>query len=228
MGLAGRRRDAGSRARGAGYAVGMLVAAIAMAAAVKPDLAKLVLKPRAVGAGYVLHQRPDGKGTAQRTLDLCGTSNYPSERLRVDRLQVDYTNRAIPLALSNEVVTYKPGGAAEAMREVAQHVRTCPHKPIAFEGQPPLVYTITRIADAKLLAGAIALRIDISGKINGKKVKAVRFAVYQRRGSVLSGVYSYAANGVSGAIQEAFALHAAEASAQTLRGGAASAAGPPA
>lgn len=197
-------------------------------AASQPNLAKLVLEPSAVGAGYALHQRTDGKGTAQRTLDLCGTSNYPSERLRVDRLQVDYTNHAVPLTLSNEVVTYKSGGAAEAMREVAQHVRTCPHKPIAFEGQPPLVYTITRISDARLLAGAIALRIDISGKIKGKKVKAVRYAVYQRRGNVLSGVYSYAANGVSGAIQQAFVLHAAEASAKTLRGSASNSGGPPA
>ncbi len=208
--------------------MGVIVAAIAMAAAVKPDLSRLVLRPSAVGVGFALHQRADGRGTAQRTLDLCGTSQYPSERLRVDRLQVDYTNRAVPLALSNEVVTYKPGGAAEAMREVAQHARTCPHKPIAFEGQPPLVYTITRISDAKLLAGAIALRIDVSGKINGKKVNAIRYAVYQRRGNVLSGVYSYAANGVSGAVQQAFVLHAAEASAKTLRGSASSGGGPPA
>jgi hypothetical protein len=199
----------------------MSVAAIALAAALaasQPNLAKLVLKPSAVGAGYVLLQRSDGVGTAQRTLDLCGTSNYPSERLRVDRLQVDYLKQGAVLALSNEVVTYKAGGAAAAMREVAQHAANCPKKPIAFEGQPPLRYTITRIKDSKLVRGAIALRIDVSGKINGKAVSAIRYAVYQRVGSVLSGVYSYSAKGVSGVAEQAFVLHAAEASARALRG----------
>jgi hypothetical protein len=196
----------------------MLVAALAIAAAVQPNLAKLILKPSAVGAGYVLFQRKDGVGTNQRTLDLCGTHNYPSERLRVDRLQVDYLKQGARLALSNEVVAYKAGGAAAAMREVAQHAANCPKKPIAFEGQPPLRYTITRIKDSKLVPGAIALRVDVSGKINGKPVSAIRFAVYQRVGSVLSGVYSYSAKGVSGAAEQAFVLHAAEASANALRG----------
>jgi len=205
----------------------MFLAALAMAASVQPNLAKLVLKPSAVGAGYVLLQRTDGSGTSQRTLDLCGTSNYPSERLRVERLQVDYLKQGAPLALSNEVVTYRAGGAAEAMREVAQHAANCPAKPIAFEGQPPLRYTITRISDAKLVPGAIALRIDVSGKIKGKPVSAIRYAVYQRVGSVLSGVYSYSAKGVSGAAEQAFVLHAAEASAKALRGPS-SAGGPPA
>ena len=197
----------------------MLVAAVAIAAAVQPNLAKIVLKPAAVGAGYVLVQRSDGQGTAQRTLDLCGTKNYSSEGLRVGRIQVDYLKKNAPLALSNEVVSYKSGGAQQAMREVAQHVSTCPSKPIAFEGQPPLTYRITRIRDTKLVSGALALRIDVSGKINGKQVTAVRFAIYQRVGNVLSGVYSYALAGVSGQAQQQFVLHAAEQSAKMLRQG---------
>jgi hypothetical protein len=199
----------------------MAVIAIAAAlAAAQPNLAKVVLKPGAVGSGYVLLHRSDGKGTAQRTLDLCGTKNYPSEALRSDRLQVDYLKQNGALGLSNEVVTYKDAGAAQALREVQRHAQTCPSKPIAFEGQPPLVYHFTRITDSKLLRGYVAVRIDISGKIRGKPVKAVRYAVYQRFGNVLSGVYSYAlASGVSGAAQQAFVLHAAEASAKALRGG---------
>ena len=194
--------------------------ALAVAALVsQPNLAKLVLKPSEIAPGFVMAQRPDGKGTAQRTLDLCGTKNYSSESLRTDRLQVDYGKLNAKLALSNEVVVYKAGGAAQAMREVAQHAKTCPSKPIAFEGQPPLLYKITRISDSKLLRGSIALRIDVSGKINGKQVHATRFAVYQRAGNILSGVYSYGANTVSGATQERFALHAAEASATILRQG---------
>jgi hypothetical protein len=200
--------------------VGM-VAAVALAAVAltaQPNLAKLVLKPSAVGSGYVLLQRSDGKGTAQRTLDLCGTKNYASEALRTDRLQVDYLKQGAKLALSNEVVTYKADGAEQAMREVAQHANTCPNKPIAFEGQPPLTYRITHIVDSKLLKGYVALRIDVTGTIKGKHVSAIRFAVYQRFGNLLSGVYSYAVSGVAGAAQERFVLHAAEASAKALRG----------
>lgn len=197
----------------------LALALVAVALAAPPNLARIVLEPSAVGPGYVLVQRPDGHGTAQRTLDLCGTSDYPSESLRVGRLQVNYLKPGGTLALSNEVVTYRPGGAAEAMQEVARHAATCPHRPIAFEGQPPLTYAITRISDPKLLPGAVALRIDVSGTVKGKKVRAIRFAVYQRLGNTLSGVYSYSAAGVPAAVQQRFVLHAAEASAKALRGG---------
>ncbi|HLX21100.1 MAG TPA: hypothetical protein VKR23_13195 [Gaiellaceae bacterium] len=203
-----------------------MLALAAVVLAAQPNLSKLVLQAAAVGKGYVLVERSDGKGTAQRTLDLCGTTNYASESLRVNRLQVDYlkpmgTKQGVavagPLLLSNEVVTYKGDGASEAMKEVAQHVAGCPDKPIAFEGQPPLKYKITRLADSKLLKGYLALRVDVSGTYKGKKVSQVRFAVYQRSGNILSGVYSYAEASVSAAQQEAFVLHAAEASAKALR-----------
>lgn len=197
-----------------------MLVALAAAALISPsNLDKLVLKPAAVGVGYVRVDRTDGRGTAQRTLDLCGTSNYASERLRAGRLQVDYLKQNGKLALSNEVVLYKAGGAVQAMREVAQHADNCPSKPIAFEGQPPLTYRITRLVDEKLLKGYLALRVVVTGKIKGQAVHAVRYAVYQRFGSVLSGVYSYAAAGVSESDQQSFVLHAAEASAKALRGG---------
>ena len=48
-----------------------MLVALAAAALISPsNLDKLVLKPAAVGVGYVLVQRTDGQGTAQRTLDL--------------------------------------------------------------------------------------------------------------------------------------------------------------
>ena len=47
----------------------------------------------------------------------------------------------------------------------------------------------------------------------------VHILVYQRFGNVLSGIYTFAAHGVSVAAQERFALHAAEASAKILRHG---------
>jgi len=197
-----------------------MLVALAAAALISPaNLNKLVLKPAAVGAGYVLVQRTDGQGTAQRTLDLCGTSNYASEQLRAGRLQVDYLKPNAKLALSNEVVLYKSGGAAQAMREVAQHADNCPARPIAFEGQPPLRYTITHLLDSRLIKGYLALRVVVTGTIKGQSVRAVRYAIYQRFGNVLSGVYSYAAAGVAESQQQSFVLHAAEASAKALRGG---------
>src|SRR4051794_9091908 len=105
--------------------------ALAAIVASPPDVQKLMLTPAQVGANYVLVQRPDGRGVKNTvTLNLCGASTtYPSEGRRVTRLQVDYLKQKSTLGLSNEVVTYKTGGAAQAMREVLQHVAKCPAKP---------------------------------------------------------------------------------------------------
>jgi len=197
----------------------LFLAVLAVAAAAQPNLAKVALRPAQVGPGYVVQQRPDGQGTAQRTLDLCGTKNYPSESQRVERLQINYLRQNAKLALSNEVVRYKSGGAAQAMREAAQHVVTCPKTPIAFEGTPPLKYQLTRVHDSKLVKGYVAVRIHRTGTVSGKKIDDVLFVVYQRVGNVLSGVYSYAATGVAAAAQQTFCLHAAEQSAANLRSG---------
>jgi hypothetical protein len=195
-----------------------LLALVAVAFSAQPSLAKVLLTPAQVGPGYVLQVPADGQGTKQRTLDLCGTKGYPSEALRVERLQVDYVRLNAPFRLSNEVVRYKPGGAAQAIREVAQHARTCPKKPIAFEGNPPLRYELTRLDDAKLVKGYIALRERITGIYNGKHLDRTIFVSYQRIGNVLSAVYSYPAGpGVSADAQQRFFLNAAEQGARDLR-----------
>lgn len=197
----------------------LALAAAAVALAATPNLGKLVLKPTQVGPGYVLQQRTDGVGTAQRTLDFCGTTGYPSESLRADRLQVNYLRQNAKLALSNELVRYKPGGAAKAMREIVQHAVHCPKKAFAFGGFPPLHYVVTRLEDPKLVKGYVAARVHQYGTVQGKKVSDTFFVVYQRVGDLLSGTYSYAAAGVTVAQQQAFCLHAAEGSAQNLRSG---------
>jgi len=194
------------------------------AAAASPDLSAVALTAKQVGASYVLLQRTDGHGLATRTLDLCGTANYPSEKLRASRLQVEYLRKYGRLGLSNEVVAYKPGGAAQAMREVIEHATTCPHTPISpgEEKLPPLTFTITRLRDSHLLKGALAVRVRVVGAVKGKKYDQTSYAVYQRYGNVLSGVYSYVITGNgarygTAAEQEAFCLHAAEQSAANLR-----------
>ena len=106
------------------------------------------------------------------------------------------------------------------MREVTQHATHCPTTPIVTgeAGVPPLRFTITRLSDSKLLKGYLAVKIRVRGtvKVNGKarKVDQISYAVYQRLGNVLSGTYSYGPNTPA---QLAFALHAAEQSAQNLR-----------
>jgi hypothetical protein len=160
------------------------------------------------------------------TLNLCGVG-YQSERFRTTRLQLNYQKPHSTLGISNEVVTYRSAGAADAMREPAQRVATCPHTPVdtGVVGGPKLEFTFTRITDPHLLKGYIALRIVVAGTVKGKRIEQTSYAVYQRRGNVLSGVYSFGPNTEA---QRALALRAAEASARNLRSGSCGCASAPA
>jgi len=200
----------------------MHVLALAVAALVgataAPTLQTAILKPAQVGTGYGVYARSDGFGVKSApTLDLCGRTGYGSEKLRVDRLQVNYLHPKQALGLSNEVVRYKAGGAKQALREVLQHARSCPATPIETgeKGVGPLRFTITPLRDGKLLSGYVAVKVRAVGKLtSGKKIDQTSYAVYQRVGDVLSGVYSF---GPDTAAQKTFVLHAAEQSAATLR-----------
>jgi hypothetical protein len=211
----------------------MKLAVLAVAALVGTstavDLRTVILKPGQVGAGYQLVPRQDGFGVkAARTLDLCGNRGYPSEKLRTDRLQVNYLKAKAPLGLSNEVVTYKAGGAEQAMREVTQHAASCPRTPIdtGTAGVGPLRFTITRIHGTKLLPGYLAVRVRAQGTLtNGKKVDQTSYAVYQQLGNMLSGVYSFGPNTPA---QLQFVLRAAAQSATMLRKAQQGPNGPPA
>jgi hypothetical protein len=197
----------------------LAIAAVALApAAAAPDVSHLILQPTQVGKGYVMLEQAGGKlVNGQVTLNLCGIG-YASERFRTTRLQVNYAKRTAPVAISNEVVTYRAGGAAQAMREVIRRVATCPHRPIdtGAVGAPKLTFRFTRISDPRLLKGYLAVRVDMSGTYQGKPVTQTTYAVYQQLGAVLSGTYSF---GGTNAAQRALIVHAAEASAQNLRHG---------
>jgi hypothetical protein len=206
----------------------LALAAVAFAATSTLDLRTVILRPAQVGTGYQLIARSDGFGVQAPTLDLCGRKGYPSEKLRVDRLQVNYLRQKTQLGLSNEVVRYKPGGAKQAMREVGLHALSCPHTPVVTgeKGIGPLRFTITRIKGSNLLKGYVAVRVRAVGKLtNGTHVDQTSYAVYQRVGDVLSGVYSF---GPNTAAQKAFVLHAAEMSARALRKALQGPKGPPA
>lgn len=117
--------------------------------------------------------------------------------------------------LSNEVVSYRPGGAEQALREVRHAVDHCPTGPVKAPdvGAPKLTWKVSRIADSKLLPGSLAVRISPTGTLNGVTRSSTGFAFYQAKGNVLSGLYAYKDD----ATTRRTTLHAAEASAQNLK-----------
>ena len=172
----------------------------------------LALKAAQIGPGYVAHVVPGGSQVRnQVTLDVCKT-NYTTEALRVQRVQLAYAKPGVAVGVSNEVVRYQRGGAAKAMAEMRAAVSHCPTHPI----QAPeaalgfITYRLTRLHFAGLLPGAIALRVN--AKVTSGSYDSV--SIYQSRGDVLSGVY---AAGGTFAARKSLALHAAVQSAKNLR-----------
>jgi hypothetical protein len=159
-----------------------------------PNLAKLLLTPAQVGPGYRLVQRPDGRGVKGIvTLDMCGY-RFGSEKLRTDRLQVNYIHAGRAVTVSNEVVTYQPGGAAQALEEVAYAASHCPGTPLksTAKGISTVSFKVSPVPLTEPLpAGSVAYAITISLTYEGKQTKQNDIVVYQIRGNVLSGVYGY-------------------------------------
>ena len=178
-------------------------------------LQKVVLKPSQLGAGYKLSQMPGGHEVQNEvTLDFCAAT-YPSEALRTARLQVLYDASGGSFHASNEVVTYRPGGAKQALAEVTHEATVCPNGTVKTPpaGVTSLVRHTQVVADAKLLPGAIAILETDTGVVKGKSITSSTMAVYQIRGNVLSGVYGFGAS--PGPVQIG-TLRAAEQSAANL------------
>jgi hypothetical protein len=159
-----------------------------------PDLSKLLLTPGQVGPGYRLVQRPDGHGVKGFvTLDMCGY-RFASEKLRTGRIQVNYVHPAPAVTVSNEVVSYRPGGATQALEEVAYAASHCPSAPLrsTAKGISSVSFTVAPLPLMNgLPAGSLAYAITISLTYRGKQTKQNDIVVYQIRGNVLSGVYGY-------------------------------------
>jgi hypothetical protein len=182
-----------------------------------PSLARIVLRPGEVGKGDQLRVIPGGNRVqGQVTLDLCG-QRYRSEKLRAARLQVVYLDAANHPLLSNEVVRYRPGGAAQAMSEL-QHVAThCPKGPVTgpVHGEGPMRWRLTRVTDRRLLQPYVAVIVHGNGKEHGHRVSVTAFAVYQIRKNVLSAVYTSGEGSIQA--QRSLGLRAAAKTAAKLR-----------
>jgi hypothetical protein len=193
-----------------------LVAASAAAGAVvatpAQTVARVVLRPAQVAPDVTLKRFPGGNRIAgQVTLDLCGYT-FRTEALRLARLQVAYTRGAV-LVVSNEVVAYKPGGAASALRELRTAIAHCPAGYVSSKvpGTGLLKNSITRVSAPGTLPGSIAILDRITQKLNGKTTRFDAILVFQARRDVLSGVYGY------GQAQLPVVRHAAAQSALNLK-----------
>ncbi len=179
------------------------------------DLDSIILRPSQVGAGFVEHPYQDARTVSgQVTLDLCGFS-FQSESLRTARFEVAYVKPGDKVGVSNEVVRYRAGGARAAMEELNRAANRCPTSPVSgpVAGVGPITYHLFRISGSGLLTGALALRVDQHGIVNGRRIHAITFVIYQTKGDVLSAVYGI---GPSAAATEPLALHAAQQSAHNL------------
>jgi hypothetical protein len=179
-------------------------------------LMRLVLRGSQVGPGYRLKFRPDSRGVRNTvTLDMCGFV-FRSERLRTARLQVNYVKTGEPVKVSNEVVSYRPGGTALAMREVNTAVAHCPRGPVssAIAGTGLLTYRVAKFNASGLLPGAIALQVHVTGKVQGHKINGTFISIYQVHADTLSGVYTTTGGSLSARTR--IGLHAARESAKNL------------
>jgi hypothetical protein len=192
-------------------------ASLADAAGSRPAQKKIeraVLRAAQVGPGSITREIPGGRAVAgQVTLDVCGY-RFRSEKLRVARIQLSWiSNTGGPPFLSNEVVAYKPGGAAQALKELRQAVAACPKGFVKsrVSGAGMIKNKFNRIKGRGFLPGTVGLIDHITEKAKGKTLRFDSLLVYQVRGNVLSAVYSF------GVLRLPLVVHAAAQSAKNLR-----------
>ena len=126
--------------------------------------------------------------TDQATLDFCNFA-YTSEKLRSERVQVQYFSRTSNPA-SNEFVHYKPGGAAKAFAEIQQAVKGCP----ATSTTGNISYRLVQRAgtDRALAPHQLVISFQVSDSTGGTPFPWQAVA-YQFNGEYFSGVYVYGA-----------------------------------
>jgi hypothetical protein len=191
----------------------VLVLATTAGAATTPRPARYALRAAQVGKGFFPVIIGGGSSLKKPTLDICHES-LPSEKLRVARFTIGFVHDQADPAVSNEIVIYRPGGAAQAMRDIVKAVKACPKGAVTV-GQVSITTDITPLhPKGTFLPGALAYGYHQYGTVSGRTVSQYALVVYQRLGDVLSSVV---AHGSTLAKRLAFGGHAAVQSARNLR-----------
>ncbi len=117
---------------------------------------------------------------------VCGVPTFPSDADRVARRQVAYIQHGF-LAASQEVVRYRSGGAALALRELRSATRSCPKSFPITKGSVASKVTIDP-PNPDLLAKQLTMQFSIT-QPNGPRTWEVD--VYQFDGNYLSAFYVF-------------------------------------
>jgi hypothetical protein len=175
---------------------------------------RVVLRAAQIGPGTITREIPQGREVdGVNTLDLCGQT-FRSEKMRVARVQLSWIrNTGGGPFLSNEVVAYKPGGAAQAMRELRAAVKACPKGFVksTIPGAGMIKNQFDPIKGKDFVDNSLGLIDHITEKVGKKTLKFDSLLVYQVRGNVLSAVYGF------GVVQLPLVVHSAGQSAKNLK-----------
>jgi len=124
--------------------------------------------------------------TDQATLDWCNFT-YTSEKLRMTRVQVEYTGNDV-LPAGNEFVRYQKGGTNRAWAEVQQAVQSCPPTSTIDGYVNDLVQRAP--SDNELVARQLILSYRVTDP-TGQLSLQWQAVVYQFDADYFSGIYVY-------------------------------------
>jgi len=161
-------------------------------------LAAVGLRASDVAASLHVATLQDGTSLGIPTLDFCGAS-YPSESLRVKRLQVGAFDATGAYAgISTEVVQYKDAAAArQAITEVAAAATSCPRGKVVDTGDGhKITFTFHPApgpSDTPLVDANARLIVHVTMDVDGSPQSA--FLVYQVVGRMFAGMYASNATG---------------------------------
>jgi hypothetical protein len=151
----------------------------------QPLVDRVALGTGDLGSGWSGGTIDKGATLSQSTLDLCDRT-APSDALRVARRQTEIDSRTTDV--STEVVAYRSGGAAQALREAAATARNCTNVTHTADGQTDTETVMPLAAHAAWGTGAVAVSDSFT---NAQGAKQTTYTVYQAQGDVLAAVYDF-------------------------------------
>ena len=181
-----------------GWEPGLLETTKPSSSANAHSLAAIGLQPGDISTSLHIATLQDGTSLGIPTLDFCD-ARYPSEALRVKRLQVGAFDASGAYAgISTEVVQYKDAAAAQqAIDEVTRAATSCPRgTTVKTSDGHRIVFTFHPApgpSDTPLVAAGSRLIVHVTMQVDGSPQSA--FLVYQVVGNMLAGMYASNATG---------------------------------